>query len=129
MKNTKIIKNKKDAYKKLKKYFNKDSEVFLSLHLDDNNRLVNEKLISIGNLYGFTFKFSHLFDTCLKCNKDNKGKVIFAHTHTNNVLSPSESDLETLYVIKQMGIRYRVNIVDYLIFNDKKIRSYKDDEM
>ena len=124
-----MIKNKKDLYKNLKKYFNEEREVFVSLHLNNKNKIVDETLITIGDFNGCHFDYSYLLDRSLKCNLNNKGKIVFAHSHTNKTLNPSKKDLETTSIIKEMGIKYKVNIVDYLIFNDKTVRSYKDDKI
>ena len=113
--------------KKLKKYFNEKNEIFVSLHLNDNNKLVNEKIISIGNFDECYFNWGDLFDISLKYSLNYKGKIILAHNHINKILYPSEKDLKSMAVLKDMCIMYKMNICDYLIFNEIETRSYKND--
>ena len=118
------INNKNDAYKKLRKYFNDEYELMLCLHLDNDNKLLNEHILKKGDKSSCTLMSKDLFEIDL-INMSHNGKIILAHNHTNGRLKVSREDIESKEIIEDYSLTYGINIVDYLIFTDEGVISYK----
>ena len=118
------LNNSKDIYNYIKeKLIYKKQEHFYCLYLDNNNVLLEDKLLFIGTLnkanihHREIFKFAYI---------NNSSKIILIHNHPSNNVLPSKEDIIITNKIKEIGIIQDIKVIDHLIIGNNNYYSFYD---
>jgi DNA repair protein RadC len=120
------IKNPADIFKKIKRFkINYYQENFIIFYLNNSNQILKSENLFKGGV-----------DSCLLCPKiifgnalkNNAIKLIVAHNHPSNNLTPSEEDIEIKNKLSEAGKILDLKIIDFIIFNKKEFYSFKDED-
>lgn len=118
------LNNSKDIYNYIKdKLTYKKQEYFYCLYLDNNNKLIEDKLLFIGTLNKANvhpreiFKYAYL---------NNSTKIILIHNHPSNNILPSKDDILLTKNILEIGKIQDVHVIDHLIIGNNNYYSFYD---
>ncbi len=118
------INSSKDIYNYIKgKLIYKKQEYFYCLYLDNNNKLIEDKLLFIGTLNKSNvhpreiFKYAYL---------NNSNKIILVHNHPSNNILPSKEDILFTKNIIEIGKLQDINVIDHLIIGNNNYYSFYD---
>ena len=121
--NVKIY-SSKDIYNYIRdKLIYKKQEYFYCLYLDNNNKLIEDKLLFIGTLNKSNvhpreiFKYAYL---------NNSNKIILVHNHPSNNLLPSKEDISFTKNIIEIGKLQDIHVIDHLIIGNNNYYSFYD---
>lgn len=97
-----------------------DQENFLVFFLNTKNRLLNCEILFKGSVDACIVDPKIIFKKALL----NKAvRIIVAHNHPSNELTPSEEDLQIFEKLKQGGDLLGIDVLDNIIFNPKEYYS------
>jgi DNA repair protein RadC len=125
-KNNNIIKfnNSKDIYNYIKdKLLYKNQEYFYTLYLNENNKLIEDKLLFIGTLNKANvhpreiFKYAYL---------NNSTKIVLIHNHPSNNVLPSKADIQLTKNIIDIGKIQDIHVIDHIIIGNNNYYSFYD---
>lgn len=125
-KNNNIIKfnNSKDIYNYIKnKLLYKNQEYFYTLYLNENNKLIEDKLLFIGTLNKANvhpreiFKYAYL---------NNSTKIVLIHNHPSNNVLPSKADIQLTKNIIDIGKIQDIHVIDHIIIGNNNYYSFLD---
>ena len=118
------IYSSKDIYNYIRdKLIYKKQEYFYCLYLDNNNKLIEDKLLFIGTLNKSNvhpreiFKYAYL---------NNSNKIILVHNHPSNNLLPSKEDISFTKNIIEIGKLQDIHVIDHLIIGNNNYYSFYD---
>lgn len=118
------LNNSKDIYEYIKeKLIYKKQEYFYCLYLDNNNKLIEDKLLFIGTLNKANvhpreiFKYAYL---------NNSSKIVLAHNHPSGNTLPSKEDIYLTKNIIEIGKIQDVHVIDHLIIGNNNYYSLYD---
>lgn len=121
--NVKIY-SSKDIYNYIRdKLIYKKQEYFYCLYLDNNNKLIEDKLLFIGTLNKSNvhpreiFKYAYL---------NNSNKIILVHNHPSNNILPSKEDISFTKNIIEIGKLQDIHVIDHLIIGNNNYYSFYD---
>jgi len=91
-----------------------EQENFIVFYLNIQNRILSEEILFKGG-----------YDSCLICPNtifrkallNNAHKIILAHNHPSDSLSPSNEDIDVFNKLKQAGDLIQIKVLDSVIFN------------
>lgn len=99
-------------------------EEFKILLLDQGNKVLGIKSISVGGVAGTVVDPKVIFQAALKANASN---IILCHNHPSGNLNPSEADKMLTKKIVQGGKFLDIKILDHIIVTDEKYLSFSDE--
>ena len=118
------LNNSKEIYNYIKdKLIYKKQEYFYTLYLDNNNKLIEDKLLFIGTLNKANihpreiFKYAYI---------NNSNKVILIHNHPSNNVLPSKEDIILTKNIIEIGKIQDIEILDHIIIGNNNYYSFYD---
>lgn len=102
------------------------TEYVLVLFLNNNNVLVNEKILSIGDLDSVNV-YKNMIIT--QATQNASKSIIIVHNHPSGVAEPSEEDLqmtrELVFILSKVGIKLLDHIIvtkdDYFSFSKTRL--------
>lgn len=97
-------------------------EIFYTVLLDNKNRILTEKKISIGTL---TSSIVHPREVFGPAMRDHAASVVFVHNHPSGDPDPSVQDIEITDRLKNVSDILGINIVDHLIIGHKDYISFR----
>ena len=106
------ITSPEDAVKVLSFIRNKKREYFVALYLDAENKLITQKIISIGSLDASIVHPREVFYPAIKYRA---ASVIIAHNHPSGNLEPSENDLKVSKKLAKAGKILGIQLIDHLV--------------
>jgi len=127
MKNKKIIKPDDAVEIAISLLQDKFKEHFIGLYLNARNQTTKAEVIGIG-----------ILDACIVHPREvyrpavvsHSAGVIILHNHPSNNVEPSPADNEITKRIKKAGEILGIELLDHIIFTDKKkFYSYKDNNL
>ena len=104
-----------DIFNKIKEIkINYEQENFIIFLLNNQNRILKEEVLFKGG-----------FESCLICPNtifknaliNNSNKIIIAHNHPSDTLTPSKEDVLIFEKLKEMGEILNIKVLDSVIFN------------
>jgi len=124
LKENKGFTNSTEVFKSIKKIdIDHQQENFLILCLNTKNKLIYSEVIFKGGLNVCLVCPKTLFRIALKYNSD---KIIIAHNHPSNDLTPSYEDEDIFKRLCEAGETIDIKVLDSIIFNKKEFYSLKD---
>jgi DNA repair protein RadC len=100
----------------------KKKEHFWVICLDTRNRLINDKLVSIGSL---DTSIVHPREVFKEAVSSSSASVIFVHNHPSGDPEPSKEDIELTKRLVKAGEIVGIDVLDHIIVCDKSYLSLK----
>lgn len=124
-KNTsKFIKSTKDAYNYLKgKLSHLEQEHFMAIYLTINNKIITDKIISIGTT---TQTIATPKDVIKWALKSSAYAVIVAHNHPSGNVVPSKHDFDFTTELQKACEVVDIRFLDHIIVGKNNYFSFKD---
>ncbi|WP_298543121.1 DNA repair protein RadC [uncultured Aquimarina sp.] len=119
------ITSSKDAYSILNPFIGDlDHEEFWVLYLNNSNKVLRKKQISIGGKTGTLVDPRIVYRYALEFGATS---IILAHNHPSGSLIPSASDKTLTQKLKQAGVSLDIKLLDHLIITEKEYFSFADE--
>ncbi len=103
-----------------------DHEEFWVLYLNNANRVIQQKQISVGGKTVTVVDPRVVFRNALEYGATS---IIIGHNHPSGGLKPSTADINLTQKLKQAGISLDIKVIDHLIIGEKSYFSFADDAM
>jgi len=103
-----------------------DHEEFWVLYLNNSNKVLQQKQISIGGKTVTIVDPRIIFRNALEYGATS---IIIGHNHPSGGLQPSTADINLTQKLKQAGISLDIKVIDHLIIGEKSYFSFADDAM
>ncbi len=103
-----------------------DHEEFWVLFLNNANKVIQKKQISVGGKTGTLVDPRIIYRAAIEYGATG---IVIAHNHPSGLLKPSESDKNLTQKIKQAGASLDINVLDHLIITEKSYFSFADESM
>ncbi|UCH42182.1 MAG: DNA repair protein RadC [Dehalococcoidales bacterium] len=100
----------------------KKKEYFLALLLDTRGQLIKISEVSIGSLDSSIVHPREAFQEAISASA---ASVVFVHNHPSGNPEPSEDDIKLTERLNQAGEIIGIDVLDHIIFSDKKHLSLK----
>jgi DNA repair protein RadC len=114
----------RDVHKLLwPRFFGLSREHLWRLDLNSRGGLLGGELISIGSVDGTNAHPREIFAGAIRARAS---KIILAHNHPSNDVSPSDEDLTMTARLSAAGLILGIELFDHLIIYDEKFFSLKD---
>ncbi|WP_299440295.1 DNA repair protein RadC [uncultured Aquimarina sp.] len=101
-----------------------EHEEFWVLYLNNSNKVLQKKQISIGGKTGTLVDPRIVYRYALEFGATS---IILAHNHPSGSLMPSQSDKALTQKLKQAGVSLDIKLLDHLIITEKKYFSFADE--
>ena len=118
------LNNSKEIYNFIKdKLIYKKQEYFYCIYLDNNNKLIDNKLLFIGTLNKSNvhpreiFKYAYI---------NNSNKIVLIHNHHSNNVLPSKEDILFTKNIIEIAKIQDIHVIDHLIIGNNNYYSFYD---
>ena len=98
----------------------KKQEHFVCLTLDGANRLIAQRVVTIGTL---TASLVHPREVFADAITDRAAGIIVAHNHPSGSLEASQADREVTNRLRQAGELLGINLVDHIIITKDNFQS------
>ena len=108
------------------KMTNVKKDVFKSLLLDSNNKLIKEVIIYEGSL---NYSVVHPREAFNPAIKESAAAVIFIHNHPSGDPTPSAEDLEITKRLKKASEIVGIKLLDHIIIGDNSYFSFVDEQL
>ncbi|MFH1376079.1 MAG: DNA repair protein RadC [Candidatus Woesearchaeota archaeon] len=116
------IRSAKDVYDYfIDKYGSKKKEYLLCLYLDTKNKVIKEKVISIGTLDSSLVHPREVFKEAIK---ESANSIILVHNHPSGDSKPSTDDRRITNRLKKIGELFDIKLSDHIIIGDQHKRNY-----
>ena len=114
----------KAVWRYCKKDFGKfDREVFSVLILNAQNRVIAEKVVSIGTVNASLVHPREVFKAAVVCNA---ASMILVHNHPSGEMNPSQEDIGLTRRLKKAGELLGIEILDHVVIATKGFYSFKE---
>lgn len=100
-----------------------DKESFILLALNNKNRLLGHKVISIGSLTASIVHPREVFTAALYFHA---AALIFVHNHPSGDPAPSPEDIDITRRLKECGDIFGIRILEHLIVGAERYFSFSD---
>lgn len=98
-------------------------EAFYALYLNQSNKIISYKQISLGGISGTIVEPMHIFKTSIELLARG---VIIAHNHPSGNLKPSTQDNTITDNLKKVAKLLDISLVDHIILTSGDYYSYAD---
>ena len=126
--NTKLTKlsTPKDIFNYIKYLFiDKKQEYFYCLYFNNQQELINKKLLFIGTI---NQSITHPREVFKEAYKLSAYSIICLHNHPSNNTFPSKADDDLTYSLIQIGRIHGIPVLDHIIVGDDNYFSYYDNK-
>ncbi len=103
-----------------------DHEEFWALFLNNANKVIQKKQISVGGKTGTIVDARIVFRSALEYGATG---IIIGHNHPSGSIAPSKSDKELTQKLKHGGLSLDIKVLDHLIITEKNYFSFADESM
>lgn len=118
------IKDPKSAFKIIKRFLgNTDREYFIVVNLNSRNEPCSVEICSIGTLTTTITHPREIFKSAIATNAE---KIIIAHSHPNNSLEHSSSNITTTHNLLNVANILQIPIIDHLILGEDDFFSFAE---
>ena len=93
------------------------SEIFLTIHLNTANKIINACIVSVGGLAASIVEPRSVFQAAIL---SNAAAIIACHTHPSGNLEPSRQDINITKQLIEAGKVCGIPMHDHLILVDKQ---------
>ena len=101
-----------------------DREKFMSLVLNNKNRLIKKSFISLGTV---SEAIVHPREVFREAIKEGGSSVIVAHNHPSGILKPSREDITTTKRLMESGALLGIPLLDHVIISNSSFLSMKEE--
>ena len=101
-----------------------EHEEFWVLFLNNSNKVLAKKQISIGGLTATVVDVRLLFKRALELTSV---AMVVCHNHPSGKLQPSNADKQLTQKIKEAGVTLDIKLLDHLIITEKAYFSFADE--
>lgn len=115
-----IIDSPEKAAQQLVNIRDKKQEYFVVLSLDGANRLIAQRVVTIGTL---TSSLVHPREVFADAITDRAASVIVAHNHPSGNLAASSADVATTERLRAAAELLGINLVDHIIVTKTDVKS------
>ena len=115
-----IIDNISDVVEQLADIRGKKQEHFVCLSLDGANRLINQRIVTVGILNASLVHPREVFADVIT---DRAAGIIVAHNHPSGTIEPSPEDIQTTKRLKQVAELLGIGFYDHIIVTANDYRS------
>lgn len=105
------------------RFGNAKKEYFICLYLDSKNKIIKEKIVSVGTLNASLVHPREVFKDAIR---ESANSVILVHNHPSGDCSPSSEDVEVTNILKKAGELLGVKVLDHVIVCSDDFRSLND---
>lgn len=99
-------------------------EEFWVIHLNRNNRIVDEQQVSKGGISGTQVDVRIILRKALQ---NRSSGMILCHNHPSGNRNPSEADRQITEKIKEAAQLFDINVFDHVIFTNDSYFSFVDE--
>ena len=96
-------------------------EHLIAVFLDSKNKIINDKVISIGTLNSSLVHPREVFKEAIK---NSANAIILVHNHPSGDCGPSSEDIEITNRVKEAGEMVGIKLLDHVIVGKDKHYSY-----
>ena len=96
-------------------------EHLIAVFLDSKNKIINDKVISIGTLNSSLVHPREVFKEAIK---NSANAIILVHNHPSGDCGPSSEDIEITDRIREAGEMVGIKLLDHVIVDKDKHYSY-----
>jgi len=101
-----------------------EHEEFWVLYLNNANKILQKKQISIGGKTGTLVDARIVYRAALEFGATS---IILAHNHPSGLIAPSQSDKTLTQKLKAAGMSLDIKLLDHLIITEKNYFSFADE--
>lgn len=87
-------------------------EHFLAIHLDAKNRVISDRVVSVGHL---TASLVHPRETFATAIRESAAAIAFVHQHPSGDPEPSREDIELTRRLMRAGELLGINVLDHVV--------------
>lgn len=95
----------------------KKKEYFIAVFLDSKNKIISDKVISIGTLNASLVHPREVFKEAMKASANS---IILVHNHPSGDPEPSEEDILITKKLQETGETIGITILDHIIIAEDK---------
>ena len=118
------INNASDVFNMFKDEFSKKKkEYFICLYLDSKNKIISNKIISIGTLNSSLVHPREVFKEAVK---ESANSILLIHNHPSGDCNPSLEDKEITEILEKNGEMLGIRLLDHIIIGSNKFYSLKN---
>jgi len=122
-KNTIRMKNPGVIYNAIKRYLNKNQEIFLVITMNVKLNIIAIHIATIGLM---NRTIIHPREVFRHAYIDNAYAVVVAHNHPSGELIPSDEDIEITERLVEAGKILGINVIDHLIISQNGFNSLRE---
>jgi len=119
-----IIKSACDLLPTISYIASKKQEYFLCVNLNGANRIISNRVITIGLVDQTLIHPREVFSDAVK---ERAAKVIVAHNHPAGILSPSEEDIKITRSLQEASKVLGITLLDHIILTKDGYFSFKEE--
>ena len=101
----------------------KKKEYFIAVFLDSKNKIISDKVISIGTLNASLVHPREVFKEAMKASAN---AIILVHNHPSGDPEPSEEDIMITKKLQDVGETVGITILDHIVIAKNKYHSFND---
>lgn len=101
-------------------------ENFLIFFLNTKNRVITQEILFKGAMNSCILDPKVIFRKALV---NNATKIIVAHNHPSEDLTPSDEDLEITEKLVKIGEDLDLRVLDHIIFSEKFYKSFQEEDL
>ena len=121
------IRSPHDVFKLLEaKYGDAEQELFIVLHLDTRNRIVDDVILYKGTINTSVVRIAEVFRGAIRNNSTN---IIVAHNHPSGDPSPSAEDVQLTRALVLAGKSLEINVLDHIVIGRGRSISLRDRQL
>ena len=118
------IKSAVDLFEKIKKIdIDFSRENFIVFYLTQRNTIINSENVFTGAIDACVVDPRVIFRKALL---NNAARIILAHNHPSEELTPSDEDIQVAQALKEVGEKLDIKILDSIIFSETKFYSLQE---
>jgi len=95
-------------------------EHLIAVFLDSKNKIINDKVISIGTLNSSLVHPREVFKEAIK---NSANAIILVHNHPSGDCGPSSEDIEITDRVREAGEMVGIKLLDHIIIGKKEWKS------
>ena len=119
-----VVNNSADVAKHyMAKLGDKKKEYFIAVFLDSKNKIICDKIISIGTLNASLVHPREVFKEAMKVSANS---IILVHNHPSGDVCPSEEDIYQTKILYQSSKFLNIKIIDHIIITKQKYYSFHE---
>lgn len=101
-------------------------EKLIAIFLNNKNEIISSKVIFIGTQ---NKSITHPREIFYYAIKDGAMKIILAHNHPSNDVTPSKADIEFTKAMVEAGVLLQIPVIDHVILGETHFFSFFDAQL